>query len=51
LATDVFVDPRVMVGRGTVVGARSGVLNDLPSGKVCIGSPVKFVKDRIIEHE
>ncbi|WP_022846327.1 putative colanic acid biosynthesis acetyltransferase [Desulfurobacterium sp. TC5-1] len=51
LASDVFVAPGVRVGRGTVVGARSSVFSDLPPGKVCIGSPAKPVKDRIIEHE
>ena len=48
LATDVYVAPGVTIGKGTVVGARSSVFKDLPSGKVCIGSPAKVLKDRII---
>jgi len=47
LATDVYVAPGVTIGRGTVVGARSSVFHDLPSGKVCVGSPAKVLKDRI----
>jgi putative colanic acid biosynthesis acetyltransferase WcaF len=49
LGTDVYVGPGVSIGKGTVVGARSSVFKDLPSGKVCIGSPAKEVKDRIVE--
>jgi putative colanic acid biosynthesis acetyltransferase WcaF len=48
LATDVYVAPGVKIGRGTVVGARSSVFKDLPPGKICIGSPAKPIKDRII---
>lgn len=47
LATDVFVAPGVTVKRGAVVGARSSVFNDMPSGMVCVGSPAKPVKKRI----
>ena len=47
LATDVYVAPGVTIGRGTVVGACSSVFHDLPSGKVCVGSPAKVLKDRI----
>lgn len=46
LATDVFVAPGVTIGRRTVVGARSSVFKDLPEGKICMGSPVKVIKDR-----
>lgn len=49
LATDVFVAPGVRIGKGTVVGARSSVFKDLPSGKVCIGNPAKPIKDRIVD--
>ena len=49
LATDVYVAPNVTIGRGTVVGARSSVFKDLPSEKVCMGSPAKVVKDRVDE--
>ncbi|KQC32389.1 acyl transferase [Nonlabens sp. YIK11] len=46
LATDVFVAPGVTIGRGTVIGARSSVFKNLPSGKVCMGSPAVVIKDR-----
>ena len=49
LATDVYVAPGVTIGKGTVVGARSSVFKNLPGGKVCLGSPAKIIKDRIIE--
>lgn len=50
LATDVYVAPGVTIGRGTVVGARSSVFKDLPSGKVCVGSPAIPIKDRTVEN-
>jgi putative colanic acid biosynthesis acetyltransferase WcaF len=46
IATDVFVAPGVRVGDGSVVGARSSVLHDLPPGKVCYGNPAEPIKDR-----
>jgi len=46
LATDVYVAPGVTIGKGTVVGARSSVFKDLPTGKICIGSPAIVIKDR-----
>lgn len=49
LATDVYVAPGVEIGKGTVVGARSSVFQDLEGGKVYVGSPAKFLKNR--EHE
>ena len=49
LATDVFVSPGVIIGKGTVVGARSTVIKDLESNSVYVGSPVKFIKRRKIE--
>jgi putative colanic acid biosynthesis acetyltransferase WcaF len=47
LATDVYVAPSITIGENTVVGARSSVFKDLPSNKVCMGSPAKPIKDRI----
>ncbi len=47
LATDVYVAPGVSVGAGTVIGARSSVFKNVPAGKVCIGSPLVILKDRI----
>jgi putative colanic acid biosynthesis acetyltransferase WcaF len=46
IATDVFVAPGVRVGDGSVVGARSSVLQDLPPGKICYGNPAEAVKNR-----
>jgi putative colanic acid biosynthesis acetyltransferase WcaF len=48
VAADVFVGPGVTIGEGTVVGARSTVLHDLPPWKVCVGSPAKPIKDRVM---
>lgn len=47
-AADVFVGPGVSIGDGTVVGARSSVFRDLPSGTVCMGTPCVVVKRRQI---
>lgn len=49
LATDVYVAPGITIGKGTVVGARSSVFKDLPPGKVCVGSPTKPIKERIVK--
>lgn len=49
LATDVFVSPGVIIGSGTVVGARSTVIKDLEPHSVYVGSPVRFIKRRKIE--
>lgn len=49
LAADVFVGPGVTVGDGTVVGARSSVFTDLPPWKVCVGTPARPVKDRVVQ--
>jgi putative colanic acid biosynthesis acetyltransferase WcaF len=46
VATDVFVAPGVTIGDGVVVGARSTVLHDLPSGMVCYGYPAVAVRPR-----
>jgi putative colanic acid biosynthesis acetyltransferase WcaF len=47
ITNDIFIAPGVTIGRGTVVGARSTVLHNLPTGKICYGSPAKVIKDRI----
>jgi putative colanic acid biosynthesis acetyltransferase WcaF len=46
IATDTFVAPGVSIGNNTVVGARSSVFKNLPSGFVCTGSPCKPIKPR-----
>jgi len=49
LATDVFVSPGITIEKGTVIGARSSVYKSLPAYKVCIGNPVKILRERKIE--
>jgi putative colanic acid biosynthesis acetyltransferase WcaF len=51
LATDVFVAPGVTIGKATVVGARSSVFHDLPIGMICVGSPAKPIKARMVDDE
>jgi putative colanic acid biosynthesis acetyltransferase WcaF len=46
LPNDIFVGPGVTIGRGTIVGARSTVLKDLPSGMICYGHPAMPVRPR-----
>ena len=47
IATDVFIAPGVTIESGSVVGARSSVYKNLPSNKICIGSPAEIIRDRI----
>ncbi len=47
IATDVFVAPGVCIGNNVVVGARSTVFSDLPSGKIYTGSPAKLHQKKI----
>lgn len=49
LATDVFVAPGLRIEKGTIVGARSSVFNDLKAFSIYAGSPAKFVRKRNIE--
>ncbi|MAD97806.1 MAG: colanic acid biosynthesis acetyltransferase WcaF [Flavobacteriaceae bacterium] len=46
LAADVFVAPGIKIEKGTVVGSRSSVYQDLPSNKICMGNPAKVIRDR-----
>jgi putative colanic acid biosynthesis acetyltransferase WcaF len=46
LAAGVFIAPGVRVGRGTVVGACSVVLSDLPEMMLCGGHPARPVRAR-----
>lgn len=46
LATDVYVAPGVIIGKGTIVGARSSVFKDLAAMKICLGNPAHPVKNR-----
>lgn len=47
IATDVYIAPGVTIGEGTVVGARSSVFKDIPANKICMGSPVKIIRNRL----
>ena len=47
ITNDVYIAPGVIIGRGAIVGARSSVFKNLPSGMVCIGSPAKPFKQRL----
>lgn len=49
LATDVFVAPGVVIGEGTVVGARSSVYSSLNRMGIYTGNPAKFVRERVTE--
>jgi putative colanic acid biosynthesis acetyltransferase WcaF len=44
----VIIRQNVTIGKGTVIGARSSVFKDLSSAKVCVGSPAKAIKDRMV---
>ncbi|MDF1809627.1 MAG: hypothetical protein P1U42_08025 [Phycisphaerales bacterium] len=48
IAADVFVGPGTTIGDHSVVGARSSVFTDLPAWKVCVGSPAKPIRDRVL---
>ena len=47
LAADVFVAPGVTIGKGSVIGARSTVLSDMPESMICYGYPAKPIKPRV----
>ena len=46
VAADVFVAPGVTIGQGAVIGVRSSVFRDMPTGMVCMGYPCRPVKPR-----
>jgi putative colanic acid biosynthesis acetyltransferase WcaF len=48
ITSEVYISPGVTIGKGTVVGVRSLVFNDLPTGMVCYGNPAKPIKEREI---
>ena len=47
ITNDVYIAPGVTIGKGSIIGARSTVLSNMPSGKICVGMPAKPIKDRI----
>ncbi len=46
LATDVFIAPGITIGKGSIIGSRSSVYKDIPSNKICIGTPAVIVRNR-----
>ncbi|MGB3296341.1 MAG: WcaF family extracellular polysaccharide biosynthesis acetyltransferase [Phormidesmis sp.] len=46
IATDCFIGPDVRVGANAVIGARSTVLQTMPPGQICFGTPCKPIKPR-----
>ncbi len=48
LAAEVFVGPGVTIGNGTVVGARASVFDDLPGWSLCVGTPAKPKRPRVM---
>lgn len=49
LAACTFVGPGVTIGEGAVLGARSSAFRDLPPWTVCVGTPAKAIRPRILE--
>ncbi len=49
VASDVFIAQGITIGEGSIVAARSSVFKDIPSNKICAGSPVKIIRERIRE--
>ncbi len=46
VAAGCFVAPGVTIGRGSIIGARSVVLENMPAGMICVGNPAKPLKPR-----
>lgn len=46
VAADVYVGPGVSIGYGAVIGARSSVFKDIPSGVIAVGSPARVIGER-----
>jgi putative colanic acid biosynthesis acetyltransferase WcaF len=49
VATDVYVAPGVTIGKAAVIGARSSVFSDMPAGMICVGTPAKPIKPRVMD--
>ncbi len=46
IGANVLILGGVRIGRGTIVGAGSVVVNDLPDYSICVGNPCKPIKKR-----
>jgi putative colanic acid biosynthesis acetyltransferase WcaF len=46
IAADVFVNPGITIGDNAVIGARSSVFKDIPTGAICFGSPCTVARYR-----
>ena len=51
VATDCFIGPDLCIGANSVIGARSSVLQSMPAGQICFGTPCKPVKPRVMNDE
>ncbi len=52
VAADAFIGPAVTIFEGSIIGARSVVIKDLPAWQVCVGHPCLPIKKRPIpSHE
>lgn len=51
LCTECFIGPGVIVGEGTVIGARAVVTKNTEKWMVYTGNPAKAIKKRIIKNE
>lgn len=50
VCAECFVGPGVVIGDGSVIAARSCVVNDVPPWKVYGGNPARLIKDRVIKN-
>lgn len=50
ICAEAYIGPGVRVGDGSVVGARSVVVKDLPPHMVCAGHPCVPIKPRLVQH-